>query len=536
MRRTAAVATVIGLVIGAAAGPAPTPAVPARADAVRASGWTPAPIPWGKCAGAGLDRRGAECGFLTVPLDYAHPARGTIKIAVSRIRHTVPDAKYQGVMLTNPGGPGGSGLTLSVLGEFVPDGAGNAYDWIGFDPRGVGSSRPKLTCDGTYFGYNRPYYVPITPKLEETWLTRSKGYAKACDIAGGTLLDHVKTVDTIADMESIRTALGAEQINFYGFSYGTYLGQVYGTLHPDRVRRMVLDGNVDVRRVWYKANLDQDVAFHRAVKVFFAWVARHDSVYHLGTTAKEVEAQFYAQQLELLRKPAGGVIGPDEWTEIFLSAGYYVYGWDEVASAFAGWVDDGDWQTLKGLYDGANPQGPGTDNGFAMYLATGCTDVQWPRSWNTWRTDNWVTFAKAPFTTWGNAWFNAPCLTWGAKAGRPVAVNGAKSPPILLIGETLDGATPFEGSLEARSRFPRSVLIEGVGGTTHSGSLSGVDCTDSLIAGYLATGALPDRVRGRRSDVRCEPVPAPVPAALTESARRGADITRADLQKLIGTR
>jgi pimeloyl-ACP methyl ester carboxylesterase len=541
MRRFAAAAAVVGLAIaGAAVSPA-AQAAPQRAPATAGSGYTPPPIPWGTCASAGLQRRGAQCGFLTVPLDYDHPKRGTIKIAVSRIKHKVPDAQYQGVMLTNPGGPGGSGLTLSVLGEYVPNGAGEFYDWIGFDPRGVGSSQPTLACDGTYSGYDRPFYVPVTKSLERTWLKRSRGYAKACDTAGGALLDHVRTTDTIADMESIRKALGEMKINFYGFSYGTYLGQVYGTLHPDRVRRMVLDGNVDVRRVWYDANLDQDVAFDRNMKVFFAWIARYDNVYHLGTSGKKIEKRFYAEQLKLLRKPAGGVIGPDEWTDIFLSAGYYVFGWEQVASAFSGWVNDGDWQTLKAMYDDSYPQGPGTDNGYAMYLATQCTDVQWPTSWSTWRRDNWRTFAKAPFETWGNAWFNAPCLYWGAKAGKPVKVNGSKVPPILLIGETRDGATPFNGSLEARSRFPKAVLIEGVGGTTHSGSLSGVACTDNLIAAYLATGDLPDRVGGRRSDVRCDPVPQPVPTAPTESASTfGADspsdITRADLQKLIGTR
>jgi pimeloyl-ACP methyl ester carboxylesterase len=539
MRRVVAVAAAIGLLTGAGTVTSAAQAAPQRTPAAVEAGYVPAPIPWGACAHPGLQARGAECGFLTVPLDYARPARGTIKLAVSRIKHKVPAAQFQGVMLTNPGGPGGSGLTLSVLGEYVPNDAGLAYDWIGFDPRGVGSSEPRLSCDGNYFGYNRPYYVPVTRTLERTWLKRSKAYAEACDRAGGELLDHLKTTDTVKDMESIRKALGQEKINFYGFSYGSYLGQVYGTLHPDRVRRMVLDGNVDVRRVWYEANLDQDVAFDRNMKIFFNWVAKYDDVYHLGTSGRQVEKQFYIQQLKLLKKPAGGVIGPDEWTDIFLQAGYYVFGWEEVAAAFSGWVNEGDWQTLKEMYDSANPQGPGTDNGYAMYLATQCTDVQWPKDWNKWRRDNWRTFFKAPFETWANAWFNAPCLYWGAKAGKPVQVNGAKAPAILLIGETLDGATPFEGSLEARSRFPRSVLIEGVGGTTHSGSLNGVACTDNLIAAYLATGALPARQPGRRSDVKCDPVPQPVPSAPAESTKRSAgaaDITRADLQKLVSVK
>jgi pimeloyl-ACP methyl ester carboxylesterase len=539
MRRVLAVAAAIGLVLGGATVSSPVLAAPPRAGTVTGSGHSPAAIGWGACASAGLQRRGAQCGLLTVPLDYRHPLGRTIKIAVSRIKHQVPDARYQGVMLVNPGGPGGSGLALAALGESVPNGVGLAYDWIGFDPRGVGASEPALACDGGYFSYNRPSYVPTTKALERAWLRRSKGYATACDTAGGALLDHLKTTDTVADMESIRTALGAKQINFYGFSYGTYLGQVYATLHPDRVRRMVLDGNVDARTVWYRANLDQDIAFDRNITIFFNWVARHDSVYHLGASGQKIEKLFYAQRTALARKPAGGVIGGDEWSDIFLPAGYSVFGWEEVATAFAAWVNDGDFAGLKELYDGGNPQGPGTDNGFASYLAVQCTDVTWPADWATFRRDNWRTYARAPFETWGNAWFNAPCLFWGAKAGRPVAVNGAKAPPILLIGETLDAATPFEGSLELRSRFPRSVLVEGVGGITHAGSLSGVACTDNTVAGYLATGALPDRLRGRRSDLKCDPVPQrdPRPAASARSAAPDpAALTRADLQKLIGPR
>jgi pimeloyl-ACP methyl ester carboxylesterase len=527
------VATVVavGLSVGGVA------AVSGSAGADQAE-FTPAAIAWGQCASPGLQRRGAECGLLEVPLDYAKPQGVKIKIAVSRIKHKVSEDKYQGVMLVNPGGPGASGLTLSVLGEFVPNGAGQAYDWIGFDPRGVGSSQPALSCDGSYFGYNRPNYVPIMPGVEQTWLKRSKGYADACKTAGGELLKHVKTIDTVNDMDSIRKALGRNDINYYGFSYGTYLGQVYSTLHPDRMRRMVLDGNVDPRRVWYAANLDQDVAFDRNIKIYFDWLAKHDSVYHLGTSGDSVERLFYTQQAKLGHKPAGGVLGPDELADVFLQAGYYIFGWEDVANAFSAWVNQGDSSQLKALYDGGQPQGPGTDNGFAMYLATQCTDVQWPTNWNKWRFDNWITYIKAPFETWGNAWFNAPCVYWGAKPGKPVEIDGRKTAGALLISETLDAATPFEGSLEVRGRYPHSSLIEGVGGTTHAGSLSGVACVDNAVADYLTSGKLPQRKPGRQSDLKCDPLPQPDPSAaasksLAATASGGGAERRALTETLI---
>ena len=76
-----------------------------------------------------------------------------------------------------------------------------------------------------------------------------------------------------------------QKINYYAFSYGTYLGQVYGTLFPGRVRRMVLDSTVDPTGAWYEDNIEQDYAFQGRMDAFFAWTAKYDSIYHLGTHA-----------------------------------------------------------------------------------------------------------------------------------------------------------------------------------------------------------------------------------------------------------
>jgi pimeloyl-ACP methyl ester carboxylesterase len=526
-----AAATLAVVVSSASIVAAAVPAV-ATGSAVTSEEFTPAPIEWGDCADEFLAEAGAECGVLVVPLDYERPHAEQVRLAVSRIEHTTSDDEYQGAMIVNPGGPGGAGLPYSVIGGWLPDGAGDSYDWIGFDPRGVGSSEPALSCDSTYTGYDRPLYEPVTPALEHEWLAKSEGYAQDCAKAGGDLLDHVTTVDTVRDVDSLRTALGLEEINFYGFSYGTYIAQVYATLFPDRVGRMVLDGVVDPQKVWYQANLDQDVAFESSIGKFFEWVARYDSVYHLGTSAHAVELRYYAERTLLLAAPAAGVIGPDEFNDIMLSAGYYVYGWENTAAAFSAWANARDAEPLLALSTPPGEPGDGSDNGYAMYLATQCTDAAWPTDWDTWRYDNWLTFTKAPFETWGNAWFNAPCLFWNAEPSVPVEVDGTDAPAILLVNETLDGATPYEGAQTVRELFPRSVLIEGVGGSTHAGSLSGVACTDDTIASYLRDGTLPERVAGSMvSDVQCPPVPEPDPladagpAVASGTAARAASLT-----------
>jgi len=330
----------------------PTAAAPSQAGqaahSARHHNYTPPPIAWEGCDIGGIP---GECGFLTVPLDYDRPGGKKIQLAVSRIAHTVPDSEYQGAMIVNPGGPGGSGTIWAILGQFVPGGAGEAYDWVGFDPRGVGASIPSLDCDGEYTTYGRPEYVPFKRSTEKAWLRLTRGYAHDCAAAGGKLLDHLKTTDNVADMESLRKALGERKMNFYGFSYGTYLGQVYATLYPHRVRRMVLDANVDPRRVWYDANLDQDIAFQTTFEIYLGWLADNDDVYHLGDTQRKVHKLYNQVHRELDNHPADAVFAGNELDDVFLGPGYYVYGWADVGAAFAAWVNDGDITPLREMWE-----------------------------------------------------------------------------------------------------------------------------------------------------------------------------------------
>lgn len=454
--------------VGVAAALVTALAVPAVLSSPGA-GATPVPaISWGPCADSGLVAAHAQCALIPVPLDYTRPSGAKIKIAVSRIRHTVPDAQYQGIMLVNPGGPGGSGLTLSTLGSFVPNHVGDRYDWIGFDPRGVGSSVPAVRCNRQFFGYDRPPYVPSTATIERAWLTKVDGYSAACKAKNGPILQHLTTVDSARDMDQIRIALGADQLNYYGYSYGTYLGQVYATLYPSRVRRMVLDSNVDPRSVWYQSNLQQDQPFDRNVNIWFGWLAWYNSVYHLGATEKAVRTLWYATQQRLAKHPAGGKIGSAEWTDDFLNAGYYQVTWKSLGALFANYIHHNDYRALEQAYVNAN--GLGDDNSYAAYLGVQCTDVAWPKSWATWRRDNWRIYRTAPFETWGNAWYNAACRTWPAAPHHPVTVNGSRVGRVLLIDETLDAATPYEGSLEVRRLFPHASLIALPGGTSHANS------------------------------------------------------------------
>jgi hypothetical protein len=133
----------------------------------------------------------------------------------------------------------------------------------------------------------------------------------------------------------------------------------------------------------------------------------------------------------------------------------------------------------------------------------------------------WELHERAPFQTWSNAWFNAPCRTWPAASGPAFEVDGsAVDAPVLLLNETLDAATPYSGALAVRELFPTASLVAGVGGTSHAVSLSGIACTDDTIAAVLRDGSLPERRSGVRADKECRPVPPPKRGALRPVPQR----------------
>ena len=480
-------------------------------------------IAWGPCSDPSLQALNAQCGLLSVPLDYSNPSGAQIQIAVSRILHTSTSADYQGVILTNPGGPGQSGLNLNAfpIPALQAEGytaAAADYDWIGFDPRGVGSSNPVISCIPNYFSPDRPSYNPSTPALTNFWLNKSQSYAQACDNASPqqwALLRHMTTRDMAMDMDTIRQALGQSQITYYGFSWGTYLGQVYSTMFPTRVRRLIMDSSVDPTRVGYDvANLDQDRPFDRNIDIFLGWVAQHDSTYHLGRTERAVERRFFSTEAQLESNPAGGVVGPDEWTDIFAVAGFTNMVWPQRAQMFSDWVHKHDTTTANELiFFYQADDSPGNDNTYAVYLSVECTDSPWPLNWGQWNSDVSAINKTAPFAAWANAWFDSPCIFWPAPSSPLFAVNGSGVSSALLIDETLDAATPYSGSLVVRSLFPHSVLLAEPGGTGHAESLSGDTCVDGTIAAYLTTGALPARQPGTGPDQTCAPIPPPVPSA-----------------------
>jgi len=465
---------------------------------------------WHACTGQAAQQGVPKCTTLSVPVDYAKPGGRHISLALDMIPATAPKSEQQGIMLVNPGGPGASGLPLAAeVAQGLSPAVAARYDIVGFDPRGVGSSVPALSCDPGFFAGPRPNYIPASPAAEQVLINRAKTYATDCGKRFGWLLPHMTTQDAARDMDAIRAAFGVSKINYYAFSYGTYLGQVYATLFPGRVRRMVLDSVVDPTGVWYADNVDQDYAFQGRMEAFFAWVAKNDETYHLGSTAAQVQAAWYRARNQLLAHPVNGTIGADEFDDTFLQGGYLDELWPGFAQALSSYLNEGQAGDLITQYQGYGKQG---ENEFAVYNAVQCSDVGWPRNWSLWTSDTERIYAKAPFQAWDNAWFNAACAFWPVHGpAKPLQIKGAGLPGILMLQGTLDPATPYAGAQDAHKLLPsaRMVVVEGGGNHGQSMEQPSNSCVQGYLNAYLATGALPSTPG--TVNATCPAVPAPNP-------------------------
>jgi pimeloyl-ACP methyl ester carboxylesterase len=467
-------------------------------------------LQWHRCSGQLAQEGARECTMLSVPLNYADPGGRHISLALDMIPATAPRSQQQGILLVNPGGPGASGLPLAAyIAQGLTPGVAADYDIVGFDPRGVGSSVPALSCDPGFFSGPRPNYIPASAAAEQVLISRAKMYATDCEQKFGWLLPYMTTQDVARDMDAIRAAFGVSKINYYAFSYGTYIGQVYATLFPGRIRRMVLDSTVDPTGVWYTDNDEQDYAFQGRMEAFFAWTAKYDFVYHLGSTAGQVQAAWYKARNRLLAHPIDGIFGADEFDDTFLQGGYLNQLWPGFAQALSSYLNDGKTGGMIAQYQGNGVQ---NENEFAVYNAVQCSDVNWPRSWSFWTSDIERIYATAPFQAWDNAWFNAACAFWPVKGpARPLQIKGAGLPGILMLQGTLDAATPYAGAQNAHRLLPsaRMVVVEGSGNHGQSMEQPSDSCVQGYLNAYLSTGALPEApglVNGT-----CPAVPAPAP-------------------------
>lgn len=199
-----------------------------------------------------------DCARLDIPVDWLDPTDDDrVILAIARLRATDTE-DYRGPVIFNPGGPGGSGIwSLKDHGRQLQTIVGRNYDIISFDPRGIGASVPRIECwDSTQRRHDwalqeTPVMDSYPGALYDAW-AYAAAYSHTCERSHNStgFLQHVGTTSHARDMLEILNQLGEEKLQYWGFSYGTLLGGTFAAMYPDKVGRLVSDGNVDYEE-WY---------------------------------------------------------------------------------------------------------------------------------------------------------------------------------------------------------------------------------------------------------------------------------------------
>ncbi|MFE4331719.1 alpha/beta hydrolase [Streptomyces sp. NPDC056831] len=489
------------------AGTVPASAAPATPSHQR--------LVWGPCSPQQqeLNEAGAQCAKVTVPLDYSDPGGRTIRIAVSRIKATAKHGQRRGVLLSNPGGPGGTGLASTLYLRPALKDVADRYDLIGFDPRFLGESTP-LTCDPAA---PVPAPGPVTTRREdfEQSVRSARDTARRCQEHGDNarLLPHATTRNVARDMDAIRAALGERRLSYYGVSYGADLGAVYTQMFPRRADRIVIDSSTDPTATQYELFQRAGKPLEEALDAWAGWTARHDGTYRLGKTPAHVRSS--VQQLldgaELRPVTVSGIRLDAPLLRLVLRQ---LIQHEEYDPALAG--------TVRDLTDAAagRPVEPGPELAAMLELLASpeladsmlggalfmCGDNGWPAG-------GWP---KNPETYWKNMERSratqpvfgpivnsmmAPCAFWTSTSREPATVIG-NDVPVLMLQARRDNNVPYEGALALHHRLTGSRLVtadirsHGVYGRGLDG-LAPVPCADRAVNDYLREGTLPG------ADVTC---------------------------------
>jgi len=454
-------------------------------------------LTWEECGG------GAECASLKVPRDYGHPGAGTFTLAITRLP-AQDQANRVGALFVNFGGPGGTVVdTVQAIGADLWGAVNDRFDIVGIDPRGVGQTQPSVDCQvnqETEGIYSQPFVTPLNLDVDGL-VAKDKNYIERCKKLNGSVLRYITTANTARDMDRVRAAMGDRKLNYFGFSYGTFLGATYASLFPNHYRAMVLDGPVDVDG-WINRPMqnlrEQSAGFERALGRFFQACAANRAFCRFG--GKDPWAAFddLVAMASVVAIPASGDDPrPVDGDDILAAATLATYAkqfWPLLAEGLHD-ARGGDATLLRLLSDafyGRNDDGTYDPGGDRYFLIT-AADQRYERGVQPYLDagdESWGLFDY----TWWNAGYVE--LNYGLYNPHPDSVyrgpfRAARSAPTMLeVATKYDPATPYRGALrtEAQLGNVRLLTMRGDGHTAYGGNSA---CIDAAVNTYIETLALP---------------------------------------------
>ena len=477
----------------------------------------------------GTDDATFSCAVITVPLDYANPKGETISIAVKKRAATGGHA--QGALFINPGGPGDSGVSFAERAgnAFSPD-LLSAYDIIGFDPRGVGSST-AITCssdDDSSSGTAEPSASAGATASPSASGTPQAGTEPSAEASAGTasggesyeewaestrqsfqelteqcashtepaaLLDHVDTVSAARDLDILRALAGQEKLNYLGFSYGTYLASVYAETFPGNTGRMVLDGAIDPSLSLAEQGLGQAKGFEQALRTYVDYCQNSTGCPLSGGTDAGVQ-----QIRDLITSanstplatgdPNRTVTGAD----IVTALSEYLYtteqNWEPLNKALDQAINHRDGSAFA---DSEKQDTSSKDDGGGAFQAVTCLDYPVEGDKTTWAAQYEQAKREAPVFADSAVGMDLVCSVWGHNGTRkPTQIHARGAAPILVVGTTGDPATPYAWSKSLAEQLDSGQLLtwEGNGHTAYGGDAS---CVNDAVDAYLISGTMPKK-------------------------------------------
>jgi pimeloyl-ACP methyl ester carboxylesterase len=459
-------------------------------------------LPTARCTGRAAEtlrwtaygESGLECARLRVPLDHAEPGGEQIELTIVRRPADDPSATL-GPLVLNPGGPGLSGVAfLREATLLMPAEILRRFDLVTFDPRGVGRSTPVDCGDDL----DPLFLADLTAPTAEARVDSLRAAARVirgCAGRTGSLLRHVDTATAARDLDRIRAALGVEQLNYLGYSYGTYLGAVYADLFPRRVRAAVLDAAVHPQRADRGLAIPDPGAFASALDT--ALEACGDDPACPFARNGDPQAAYDALMTSINNQPLdvdGRRFGRTP-AELGVVSGLYrgSAGWPELWNALAA-AAAGDGRPLSALtdrYTGRRGDGSYT-NQMPAHYAINCTDLAARlRGGEARRAVLGLPRDPGRFEA-VSVLLALPCAFWSAPpVGLPSApIDATEAAPILVVGGEHDPATPIQGA-EAMAGALRSANLLRWQGTGHTAFGRGNDCIDTAVTTYLVELRIP---------------------------------------------
>ncbi|GGS91117.1 alpha/beta hydrolase [Streptomyces chromofuscus] len=466
--------------------------------------WTDCPVP-SQAEGGGdapsplPDGDEWQCATMKAPRDWDDPRGDTIDIALIRAKASGEASERIGSLIFNFGGPGGSGVT--TLPAFGADYTTlrTRYDLVSFDPRGVGRSA-AVWCENdqqldVYFQQDA---TPDDARERTEYVDNVKEFNEACEKNSEEMLPHVRTTDAARDMDLMRQVLGDDKLHYFGISYGTELGGVYAHLFPKNVGRAVFDAVVDPTQNPEQGSLGQAKGFQLALDNYAQHCVSQVEDCPVGDSAQDVKDRIAQLLKDLDGKPIPGIF-PRELTQTAATSGiaqalysqdFWEYLTEGLQQAY-----DGDGQILMLLSDSLNGRNQNGEysNLTAANVSINCADDK-PR-YDTEYVQRKLSEFRAASPVFGDylAWSMLSCTDWAVPgAADHPDVSAPGSAPILVVGNTGDPATPYEGARRMVQALGKGVGVElTYKGQGHGAYDSKNTCVQGAVDGYLLNGRMP---------------------------------------------